>query len=792
MKRTTTLFILLSLFGSFFMSAQTANVTGTVKDQQKQPLVYANVILYDSETKKPIFAVTTNEEGIYMFKEIDFGNYYLDATLLGFKTKSSEPFKLTSSETRSFDFILEEDQPKQLDEVVLEYKKPTIKQTAEKLVVDLENSQMVNSNVRDVIKKIPGMLVTNNNLSYAGQGNIRILINGKNTNYMDMTTLLREMPADNIAKVELIQQPGAEYDADGSGPIINIILKKNVKLGTYGTIKGMIGYVDDVTYRTSASIASFKGKVNWQASASYSKSSWREDLQIVRRVGEDTYDQFSRSPYDPNTFRIGAGIDYYMNDKHSTGINFRTINSDSDRVTSNTTKITSDGTTETLVTDNMFDKQWNLFVVSPYYEYDDDVNKFVFDFNYVHYESDNVNNLFQVGTSTIDYDSQRYFQDAAFDIYTYKADYKRVLNDKFTLRAGLKLSSVDSDNDLQSFTQDDSGTFVDNPLQTNRFLIDEDIFAAYTKINYEYKKWSFSAGLRWEESKTEGTSANLNTSLNRTISKFFPSFSVTRKITDEINANLAYSYRIQRPSYETLNPFVYYYDPFTFEEGNPTLQPALTNSARFNLTYDNQPFFSVSYRNTSDVLFQIVSQNDATAETSRSTINLANNENWSFSLFGPLNFIKNLEGFTGVIVNHAKYTSENLTPTLNNSRWSMTWYTNAEYKLPWDIQSEISGYYTSGGLDGQIDFKWIAGIDVAVSKKFMNDKLKVSLEWEEILDRKFYGSINYDNINANIVSDWARRNVFLQVSYSFGEKYNKKKKRSSASGDEVKRINTKQ
>ena len=93
------------------VSAQTANITGSVKDEQKQPLVYANVILYDNETKKPLFAVTTNEEGIYTFTEVDFGNYYLDATLLGFKTKSSEPFELTSSETRSFDFTLEEDQP---------------------------------------------------------------------------------------------------------------------------------------------------------------------------------------------------------------------------------------------------------------------------------------------------------------------------------------------------------------------------------------------------------------------------------------------------------------------------------------------------------------------------------------------------------------------------------------------------------------------------------------------------------------------------------------------------------
>ncbi len=784
-----TLFNTILLLASFSMFAQ-STITGNVLDEAKQPLSFTNVVLYENDT--PLKAVIVESNGTYTFKNVKNGSYMVEASLFGYKTQRSIVLNIDSTKKVTFDFILKEDIPENLGEVVITAKKPVITQTAEKLVVNLENSEMVNSNVRDVIKKIPGMLVTNGNISYAGQSNVRILINGKQTNYMDMQTLLREMPADNIAKIELVQQPGAEYDADGSGALINIILKKNVKLGTYGTLKSMVGYVDDFTFRKSASIASFKDKINWQASASYSRGSWREDLQIIRKVGDDVYDQFSRSPFDPNTLRLSAGLDYYINKKHTTGISVQRTGSSSNRVTDNSTNITSNGTMESLETDNRFERDWALYVINPYYEYDDEVNTLTLDFNYVDYNSTNENNLFQVGQSTVDYDNQRYFQDATYKIYTYQADYKRQLSKNATLSAGFKYSDVDSDSDLQSLVQNDSGEFINNSNQTNRFLIDENIMAAYTKLNVSIDKWSFSGGLRWEQSETIGTSANLNTSLDRTIAKFFPSLSVSREITDQISANLAYSYRIQRPSYETLNPFVYYYDPFTFEEGNPTLKPALTNSFRFNLTYQNQPFFSASYSKTNDVLFQIVSQNDTTSETSRSTINLANNENWSFSLFAPLSFVKGLEGYTGVIVNYANYTSENLNPVLNNSLWSMTWYTSAEYKLPWNIQSEISGYYTSGGLDGQIEFDWIAGIDIAFSKKFLDDKLKVSVELEEIIDRKFMGAINYDNVDANIISDWPRRNVFLQVSYSFGKKYNKSKNRKSGADDEVDRIKTKQ
>ena len=786
-----TLLNIILYFASFSMLAQ-STISGKVTDEANQILSFSNVVLYNSNNDTPLKAVIVEENGMYTFSNVKNGTFIVEASLFGYKTKRSIVLNIDTTKNVTFDFVLKEDVPENLDEVVVVAKKPVITQNAEKLVVNLENSEMVNSNVRDVMKKIPGVLVTGSNLSYAGQNNLRILINGKQTNYMDMQTLLREMPADNIAKIELIQQPGAEYDADGSGALINIILKKNVKLGTYGTLKSMVGYADDFTFRKSASIASFKGKINWQAGASYSRGSWREDLQIIRRVGDDVYDQFSRSPFDPNTLRINAGLDYYINKKHSAGISVQRVGSSSKRVTDNVTNITSNGILDVLETDNRFERDWTLYVIDPYYEYDDDKNKITLDFTYVDYNSMNENNLFQVGQSMIDYDNQRYFQDADYNIYTYQVDYKRILNDNISVHAGLKLSSVDSDSDLQSLVQTTTGDFINNPNQTNRFLIDEDIMAAYAKVNVKLDKWSFSGGLRWEQSETTGTSQNLNTSLDRTIAKFFPSLSISRNITDEIAANVAYSYRIQRPSYETLNPFVYYYDPFTFEQGNPTLRPALTNSFRFNLTYENQPFFGVSYSRTDDTLFELISQNDATSETSRSVINLAKNENWSFNLFAPLSFIKGLEGYTGVIVNYNRFMSENLNPVLDNKKWNMTWFTSAEYKLPWGIQSEVSGYYTSGGFEGQIEFDWIAGLDIAFSKKFMNDQLKVSVELEEILDRKFNGAINYDNVNANIISDFPRRNIFLQLSYSFGNKYNKKKSRKNSAGDEVNRINTKQ
>ncbi|MEE9361947.1 MAG: outer membrane beta-barrel protein [Cellulophaga sp.] len=762
------------------------NVKGTVSDLENIPLAFANIVLYETENKKPVTGAISDGNGNYQLKDIANGNYYIEASVMGFKTKKTDAFQLEKT-TKELNFSLEEE-TQSLNEVVVKGKRPVIRQTAEKLIVDLENSDMVNTNLKDVVKKVPGIIMTNGNISYAGQGNIRILINGKTTNYMDTATLLKDLPADNIAKVELIQQPGSEYDAEGSGPILNIILRKNVNLGTHGNIRSMVGYDNRFEYRTSASIASYKNKLNWEAYAGYSKSTYREDLILSRKVLEKTYSQTSISPFAPVSLNTSGRLDYFLNNKHSIGLSARRLQSDSDRTSANSTSIFSGNTETKLFTDNRFNRERITYTLNPYYEFDDEKNRLTLDFNYVNYSYDNENNLFKTKESIIDYDSRKYFQEATYKIYTYKGDYKKNVSDDFSWSIGVKYSDVTSNSNLRSLIEDTNGEFQFQPDQSNRFIVDETIKAAYSKVNFKEGKWSFSGGLRWEESDTKGLSTSTNEVRSRKISKLFPSASISREITDELGASFAYSYRIRRPSYSSLNSFVYYYDPYTFEEGNPNLKPSFTNSYQFNLTYEGQPFFNVNYRETSDILFEIISQNDTSAETSRSIINLAENKNWSLSLFAPLSFIKGLDGYTGIIANHNSYVSESLTPKLDLSKWSVTWYTSAEYELPWEINSEISGFYTSGGLEGIIEYKWLAGLDIAFSKKFLKDKLKVSLEYEELITRAFHGEVKYANVNANITSDWTRHNVYLQFNYSFGSKFGKNKDRGNASKEEQNRI----
>ncbi|ARV16148.1 outer membrane beta-barrel protein [Polaribacter sp. SA4-12] len=787
MKPTITTVLL--LFLGLFSAAAQNTISGKIVDEQNQSLPFANIILHKIGSEEIPKGVISDDKGEYKIENISSGKYKIEISMLGFETQNIKEFELNTN--KIFNFTLKEES-QLLNEVVVKSKRPVIKQTAEKLIVDLEKSEMTNTSLQDVMRKIPGVLVTNNGISIAGNRGVRILINGKTTEYMDVETLLRDFPADNISKIEVVEQPGAEYEASGSGAIINIILKKNVRLGTHGSTNAWVGEDEGFEYGTGFSIASYKNKLNWQSSVNFSQPTWREDLFLDRTVGNETYDQETIEPYNPTNFRIGGSIDYYINDKHSFGIGGRISTRTSDRITSSKTIISDVNNTNTLFSENRFDRDRKNFNINPYYEYKTDTDKLVIDFNYVDFTNDNTNILADVAGSTIDYDDRKYIQDGKYSIKTYKADYTKTFSDNFKLSAGTRLANVETDNDLQSFSHNNSGVFEFNEDESSQFLISENIFALYSKINATSGKWSFSGGLRYENSNTDGTSIYmLNGSekievKKRPIKKVFPSASISRKLTEELGASLSYSYRIQRPSYNTLNSFETYLDPYSAGEGNPNLTPSYTNNYQFNLTYDGQPFFTIGYSETDDVIFDLIRQDNATAQIRQQEVNVENNANWNFRLFAPLSFTKGLEGYTGVIVTNTDYRSSTFNVDLN--KWNLIWFVQASYELPWDINFELSGNYGTGALEGQIEVDWLAGLDFSFGKKFLDDKLKVNLGFNKMLNRGFVGNIDYGNGIAAVESNDSRQNIQLKFVYSFGSKFGKKKSGRNSNNDEEDRI----
>ncbi len=782
--KTNLTFLFAFLFG--FTSLQSQNkISGKIVDTQNQPLSYANIILHEVGSDKNPKGAISDDNGSYEFTSVPNGSYYIEVSTLGFETHKTDEFKLDGNKT--FDFTLKEES-EELNEVVIKSKRPQITQTAEKLIVDLEKSEMINTSLRDVMRKVPGVLVTNNGISIAGNRGVRILINGKTTEYMDVETLLRDFPADNIAKIEVVEQPGAEYEASGTGAIINIILKKNVQLGTHGSVNAWVGEDEGFEYGTGFSIASYKNKLNWQARVNYSQPTWRDDLFLTRTVVDTIYDQITREPYDPDNLTISGSLDYYINDKNSIGIGGRWNNRNSTRTARSTTEIIRPQSTEVLFSENSFDRDRVDYNINPYYEYKSETEKLVLDFNYVNFVNDNTNTLSDVLGSTVDFIDRRYIQDGRYEIKAYRLDYSKSFSDNFKLSMGTRFADVNTDNDLQSLLQNMQGSFDLLEDESSQFLVDETILAIYSKVNANWGKWSFSGGLRYEDSNTDGTSIFMENGAitqqvqKRPIQKLFPSAALSRKLNDKLGASLSYSYRIQRPSYNSLNSFATFLDPFSAGEGNPNLRPSFTNNYQFNLTYEGQPFFTIGYSETKNDIFQLIEQDNATAQIRQREVNIEQSKNWNFRLFAPINFMKGLEGYTGIITTYTDFQSNQF--NINLDKWNLYWFIQASYELPWGINFELSGNYGTGALEGQIDVDWLAELDFSFGKKFMDDQLKVNLGFNKMLNRGFIGNIDYGNGTAEVESNGSRQNIQLRVVYSFGSSFGKKKSRRRGSEEE--------
>ena len=427
------------------------------------------------------------------------------------------------------------------------------------------------------------------------------------------------------------------------------------------------------------------------------------------------------------------------------------------------------------------------FNLNPYYEFKTETDKLRLDLNYIQFKSENTNVLADLAESTLPFTNRKYQQDGSYSITTYRLDYTKTLSDEFSVSFGSRFADVSTDNDLQSFGENANEEFEFEEGESSQFLIEETIFALYTKANAKIEKWSFSGGLRYEDSNTNGNSIFMqngsprSTIRKRPIKKLFPSASISREITDIIGANVSYSYRIERPSYSSLNTFAQFLDPYSASQGNPNLIPAFTNKFQFSLTYEGQPFFGIGYSTTKDAIFNIIQQDDTTAQIRQLEVNIENNSNWNFRLFGPLDFIPGVEGFTGFIVLNNDF--ESATYSIDLNKWSLIWFTQANYTLPYDINVELSGNYGTGALDEGVDVDWFAELDFSFGKTFLDDQLKLNLGLNKMLNRGFVGVIDYGNVNASVESNESRQNIQLRLTYNFGSKFGKKENDRDSSAE---------
>ena len=787
-------------------AATEPSVTGVLVDGERDPVAFANVLLMRAADSVLAKAELSDEDGSFAISVPDTGHYFLQVVMLGYDDYQGEPFAL--SQRRDLGTLTLEAFAKTLETAVVTAKKPFLEQQAGKLVVNVEGSITGQTgSATQLLQKVPGVVVRQGRVSLAGASSVSILIDGKPTRYMDVASLLRDLPASQIARIEVITQPGAAYDAQGGG-VLNIVLKRNVRLGTNGSASLGLGRGTYDKLNANVQLSHRAGPVNAYGSVGYRRGSGFDQLLFDRQVGDERILQDNVEPFLPNTASLRGGFDYDLSAPTSVGVSGRLANTVDDATGLNTTRGyvgTALGEPEgtgtlryDLATDNVNNQTRNNASVDAYYRFAVDTagRKLEADFSYAHFARDGelstVTRLVRgdFGRPIDDIRSEergRTAVAAAQLDYTHPlAGLTGALHD-VSLRTGVKYAYADVDADLRAERRPMASevAFANAPGLTNRFLYREDIAAAYLSATAELGEVDLSAGLRYEHTFVDGENVTSDSAFARDYGGWFPSVGVTVPLNGSLAANAAYSYRLDRPTYSSLNPFVRYMDPLTRQRGNTALRPEYTHNAELGLSFDGQPFAKVAYSRTADAISMVTEQDPTTGVAEGYDANLDAYTRYGGQLFAPLSFLPRTDGYVGGMAYYTEYVSDFLGGQFAQSSWAYTGFANATVALPLDVKLELNFWIQSGGQEGILQGGTVYGSSAGLQRKFLDDQLTVGVSYEDGLFDPWDGRIRYQDQRFDIVNAWETDIVMLNVTYAFGNRYLKAKEQRESAAREV-------
>jgi hypothetical protein len=805
MKKLIYLFSIL-LYSITVSTAQNGKVTGQIIDEEGTPLEYANILILNAADSTLYKGGLSEEEGNYIFDRLTDGSYLIHSTMIGFGNAYSDVFKITNSNTIEIP-TLQLTNGIEIEQVTVTAKKPFIELKADKMIVNVANSSVSAGNsALEVLEKSPGVVVdNNNNISLRGKQGVLVTINGKNQ-YMsgdEITRLLETMPASNIDNIEIITNPSAKYDAEGNSGIINIVLKKNENLGTNGSVSTQVRQGWQTSHNHNLNLNYRSEKINIYGAGEYYVWGWEQNLDLMRNIpfegGLTSFNQSANMVETGDGYNLSLGMDW--NISKNTSISFLAKRNDGggENTNDNTTHVSGDNAPafNTLKVSTIGNEDYNRqnYNANINHKLNDSGLELSFDIDYNMYGNKDLVNYdnFYLDTNNEEVDAPYYLRNnrrTDIDIFASKLDLTVPISDKVNLEFGTKISMVDTDNSTIFDFQDSNGNWVDQLDRSNDFTYSEDVMAAYINGSSSIGSFMIQAGLRMEHTKSEGNSITLDKSVPRSYTNFFPSFSISKSINESHNLSATFSRRLERPNYKDLNPFENYLDQYTFEKGNPFLNPQYTNAYGLNYSLGRKLFVALNYSHTTDAITEVIEQVSAENKNYQTSQNLDDFNNMSITISAPKVWTEwwvsrlNYTGF------YTDFKSAIPSGTLSNQKFTNMVNLNNELQIPGGWNLEISGRYQGKLTFGLFEIDPQGSLDFGLSKSVLNGKGNVKLNVSDIFRTKNSDvRIDQDDIDLFVSQTNDTRRVTLNFSYRFGnDKVKAARKRSTAAEEESGRI----
>jgi hypothetical protein len=757
-------------------------IDGKVLDEEHNPVNAGVLSLLTFENGTFVKAVISNENGTFKIDNIANGNYKLFITSLGFKDYTSKKFTI-SDNNKTLDAFIIEANSEALDEVTIKAEKPMVQVLADKMVFNVQKSiSIAGESGFELLRKAPGVLIDNNeNLIVEGKSGVLIYIDDKPSMLRgeDLVNYLKTIQATDVDAIEIITQPSSKYDSEGNAGIINIKFKRDKTLGTNGSLASGLTIGDFATFNNSISLNNRNKKTSLYGSYSNRFGETTRYMNLYRLQNNTIFDSKTNSNYNVNNNNLRLGFDYFATSKSTFGIILTGNFSDNENTSKSRTPIIPEGNTNPtsvlVAGTDSHSKTSNLYGNLNYKLKLDNNTSFNVDLDYGKYTQDRTNlqpNRYFNGAETEVISESINFMDTpiTIDIVTAKIDYEQdFLNGKLSL--GAKYSKIVTDNKFDFFDRI-NGEDIINVNRTNTFKYDENINAAYVNFNRTYEKFNFQAGLRVEQTNSDGILKSLqedqNAQVDRSYIDFFPSGGITYQHNRTNSFALIYSKRVQRPNYQSLNPFEYQVDELTFLRGNPFLQPQYTDNIKFSHTYNYRLNTSLSYSFVKDFSAQ-VTEAVGDDQNFMSPRNVANQKVINLGISYPTKFNDWWSIYFTANASRSIYeaTNEDFLSTEQNT---LSLFAQNTFKITKSFNAEVSGWYSSPAIwSGTYKIKSLGALNIAFQKKFFDDKLSAKLGFNDILyTSSWRGTTQFGDLRIDGSGGSDSRQVQFNLAYNFG------------------------
>ena len=811
-KFLTLLIAILTL--SFASQAQKGNgrVSGRVIDGNTKTVESATITLLRLKDSSVAKISVANKEGNFVFESIAEGKYLVSISAVGHAKGYSEPFEITpSNESVTLKTIELIPVSKELSNVSVTGRKPLVEQKIDRMVVNVEAAVTnVGSSALDVLEKSPGVSVDKDgNISLKGKQGVVVLIDGRETQLggTDLANYLRSLNSSQLDQIEIMTNPPAKFDASGTSGVINIKTKKNKQMGYNGSLSLGYGQGRYPKLNEGLNLNYRNNKVNLFGNLSHSYNHGFGLLEIERTFRDRTtkdllsnFDQAARMQNKSHNYAAKIGLDYFVSKKTTLGIVFNGSSSDRTNINRNTTDI-SDALGNPNSQTRAFsgnDQLWKNFSTNVNFRRVLDTlnSELTADVDFVVYNSRNdqtlINSYFDAsGNSTFKADTLLGALPQDINIYSGKIDYLKYLGKDIRFEAGIKSSLVKTDNDAvyDSIT---FGQVVHDFNRSNYFIYQENINAAYVNFSRPLsKKWNAQAGLRMENTNAKGNQVTTGEKFDRHYTQLFPTLYLQYKADDKNSFVLNYGKRIRRPDYQRLNPFINFLDRYTYQQGNPNLKPQFSHNIELSHSFKGMITTTLNYTNTTDIIQQVIEQNEEKNETYVKAANIAKQRQFGISVNTTVPvtkwwrsnvFVNAFNNKFDGIVNDTTISVTATTLQLNGSQqfnFAKTW------------SAELSGFFRSGGIEGVIQGKSMGMLSAGLGKEIFKKKATIRVNVRDIFyTQGFRGSSKYSNIDMRLKETRDSRVVNFGFTYRFskGKINGAPKRRASSASDEQNRI----